>query len=137
MTAPQMPAPRAADPLAALDPDRRAVAAAVAGLLIPEAHGMPSAADVVGDARLRFVLGARPDLAEALAAALRPELGDDPQARLDTLERDEPANHAALVQAIVFAYYTDRGRPRAPGLPRPAWRRRSTPGSSPSTSRRA
>jgi hypothetical protein len=108
MSAPQMPAPRAADPLAGLDPDRRAVAAAVAGLLIPEAHGMPSAADVVDDARLRFVLGARPDLAEPLAEALRPELGHDPQARLDTLERDEPARHAALVQAIVFAYYTDR-----------------------------
>ena len=32
---------------------------AVADHLIPAAHGMPSAADVVGDARLRFVL-ARP-----------------------------------------------------------------------------
>ena len=64
-------------------PPGGATLAAIAGHLIPAAHGMPSAGDVVGEARLRFVLGARPDLAEPLAAALRPELGDDPQARLD------------------------------------------------------
>ena len=38
---------------------------------------MPSAADVLGDDRLRFVLNARPDLLEPLRAALRRELGDD------------------------------------------------------------
>ncbi len=48
---------------------------------------MPSAAEVVTEERLRFVLAARPDLAEPLRAALRPELGDDPQARLDALAR--------------------------------------------------
>ena len=94
-------------PQAALDAGRLATLAAVAGLLIPEAHGMPSAAEVVGDARLRFVLGARPDLAEPLAASLRPELGEDPSARLEALERDEPANHGALISTVVFGYYTD------------------------------
>ncbi len=68
---------------------------------------MPSAGAIVDDARLRFVLGARPDLAEPLRAALRPELGDDPAARLAALERDEPANHAALLLAVVGGYYTD------------------------------
>ena len=34
------------DPVAALDPDARAAFSAVAGHLIPAAHGMPSAADV-------------------------------------------------------------------------------------------
>jgi hypothetical protein len=105
------------DPLAAMDGGRRAVLAAVADRLIPAAHGMPAAGAVVGEPRIRFVLGARPDLAEPLAAALRPELGDDPAARLEILERDEPGHHAALVQAIVFGYYTDRGVRERLGYP--------------------
>ena len=96
------------DPLVDFDPDRRAVFSAIADRLIPEAHGMPSAAHVVGDARLRFVLRARPDLVDPLLSALRPELGDDPAARLDTLEREEPDHHAALVLAVVGGYYTDK-----------------------------
>ena len=95
------------DPLGAIDADRRATFAAVADHLIPAAHGMPSAGDVVDDARLRFVLGARPDLVEPLRAALRPELGDDPAARLAALERDEPDRHGALLLAVVGGYYTD------------------------------
>jgi hypothetical protein len=96
------------DPIAWLDAERRAAFAAVADHLIPEAHGMPSAGAVVGDVRLRFVLGARPDLAEPLRAALRPELGSDPVARLAVLERDEPENHGALLLAVVGGYYTDK-----------------------------
>jgi hypothetical protein len=95
------------DPLEAFGADDRATFAAVADRLIPAAHGMPSAGDVVGDERLRFVLNARPDLVDAVRAALRPELGDDPQARLDALGRDEPANLGALQLAIVAGYYTD------------------------------
>jgi hypothetical protein len=95
------------DPVAGLDADRRALFDAVAGHLIPAAHGMPSAGDVVGEARLRFVLAARPDLAEPLRGSLRPELGTDPAARLAALERDDPDQHAALIQAVVFGYYTD------------------------------
>jgi len=95
------------DPLATLDPGTRAAFTAVAGYLIPEAHGMPSAAAVIGDSRLRFVLTARPDLLEPLRAALRPGLGEDPAVRLATLERDEPEAHAALIGTVVFAYYTD------------------------------
>ena len=99
---------RAADLLEALEPAERAALAAVAGHLIPAAHGMPSAAEVVTDARLRFVLTARPDLVDALRAALRPDLGDDAAARVAALERDEPDHHGALVSTVVFAYYTDR-----------------------------
>jgi len=105
MTAPTAPD---ADPVGVVDAAARARLLAVAELLIPAAHGMPSAAEVVTDDRLRFVLTARPDLAAPLAAALRAELGDDPRARLDALERDEPANLAALQLAIVGGYYTDR-----------------------------
>jgi len=91
-----------------LDSGRRAVLTGVADHLIPAAHGMPSAGEVVDAARLAFVLGARPDLAEPLRNALRPELGDDPAMRLATLERDEPPHHGALLLAVVGGYYTDR-----------------------------
>jgi hypothetical protein len=93
---------------AQLDAPLMATFANVAGHLIPAAHGMPSAADVVGDDRLRFVLTARPDLVEPLVAALRPELGDDVATRLAALERDEPANLAALQLVIVAGYYTNK-----------------------------
>jgi hypothetical protein len=101
-----MTAPEAAP--AQLDAQRMARLAAVAGHLIPAAHGMPSAGDVVSEARLRFVLDARPDLLEPLQAALRPELGDDVAMRLAVLEREEPAHLAALQLVIVGGYYTDR-----------------------------
>jgi len=97
-----------ADPLIAFDTARRATFAAIADRLIPEAHGMPSAGAVVREARLRFVLTARPDLFEPLLQALRPELGDDPAGRLATLERDEPDAHGALLLAVVGGYYTDK-----------------------------
>jgi hypothetical protein len=97
-----------ADPLGAIDSDARRTFAAIAERLIPQAHGMPSAADVVDDDRLSFVLGARPDLVEPLIAALRPELGENPEARLAALESDEPANLSALQLVIVAGYYTDR-----------------------------
>jgi hypothetical protein len=107
MTTDDTPTAAHPDPLGVLDPGRRAVFTAIAGYLIPAAHGMPSAADVIGDVRLRFVLRARPDLVEPLRAALRHELGDDPAGRLEALERDEPDHHAALLLAIVGGYYTD------------------------------
>ena len=96
-----------ADPLAALDGDARGRLAAIADHLIPAAHGMPSAADVLSDDRLRFVLLARPDLLEPLSEALRPELPTDPPARLAALERVGPASVAALQLVIVAGYYTD------------------------------
>ena len=91
-----------------LDARERATLAAIAEALIPAAHGMPSAAEVVVEERIRFVLNARPDLVHPLRAALRPELGPDAAARLDTLGRDEPANLAALQLVIVGGYYTDK-----------------------------
>jgi hypothetical protein len=98
----------AGDPLAALAPTERATLAAIADRLIPAAHGMPSAADVVSDDRLRFVLTTRPDLLEPLHVALRPELGDGVQARLEALGGEEPATLATLQLVIVAGYYTDK-----------------------------
>ncbi len=100
--------PAAPDPLLAFDEAQLAAFTAVAGHLVPAAHGMPSAGEVVGAARIRFVLESRPDLIEPLGAALRPGLGDDPAARLAALERDEPDLHSALVSTVVFGYYTDK-----------------------------
>lgn len=92
---------------AALDDRERATLAAIADHFIPAADGMPSAAEVVDADRLAFVLRARPDLAEPLKAALRPELGEDVTARLAMLA-DEPANLSALQLVIVGGYYTDK-----------------------------
>jgi hypothetical protein len=90
-----------------LDDRERATVAAIADHLIPAAGEMPSAAAVVDDARLAFVLRARPDLAEPLHAALRADLGDDVGDRLARLAA-EPTSLAALQLAIVGGYYTHR-----------------------------
>jgi hypothetical protein len=108
ITTTDRPTTTSADPFALLSAEARATFAAVADHLIPAAHGMPSAATVVDEARLRFVLASRPDLADAVAAALRPELGGDVGGRLEALARDEPANLSALQLAIVGGYYTDK-----------------------------
>jgi hypothetical protein len=105
------------DEATALTRDQRATLAAIADRLIPAAHGMPSAADVVSDERLRFVVNARPDLLEPVRQALRPELGGDVQARLDRLGEEEPATLYALQLVIVGAYYTDAGVREAIGYP--------------------
>ncbi len=96
-----------ADPLATWGSAERTAFAAVADHFIPAAHGMPSAGEVIDDARLRFVLRSRPDLAEVLRLALRAELGDDPAARIAQLQQDQPEQLAALQLAVVGAYYTD------------------------------
>lgn len=90
-----------------LDASERDAFTAIADHLIPAAHGMPSAADVVSDERLRFVLNSRPDLLEPLRLALRAELGTDVVARLTRLA-DEPTNLAALQLVVVGGYYTDK-----------------------------
>ena len=96
------------EPLASLDLDMRRRFAAIADRLIPAAHGMPSAAHVVRDDRLAFVLRARPDLIAPLRRALRPDLGEDPAERLAALEQEDPSIVAALQLTIVGGYYTDR-----------------------------
>jgi hypothetical protein len=90
-----------------LDDAERASLAAIADHFIPAADGMPSAAEIMTDDRLAFVVRARPDLAEPLKAALRSELGADVGERLSALV-DEPTNLAALQLTIVGAYYTDK-----------------------------
>jgi hypothetical protein len=102
-----MPATDGEGQAPALDARERATIAAIADQLIPAAGAMPSAAEVVDDARLAFVLRARPDLTDPLHAALRAELGEDVERRLARLAA-EPTNLAALQLTIVGGYYTDR-----------------------------
>ena len=102
-----MPATDGAGPVPTLSDDERATLTAVADHLIPAAHGMPSAAEIVTDERLQFVLRARPDLGEPLKAALRPDLGSDAADRLASLT-DEPTNLSALQLTIVAGYYTEK-----------------------------
>jgi hypothetical protein len=90
-----------------LNDDERAIFTAIADHLIPAAHGMPSAADILSDDRLQFVLRSRPDLGEPLGAALRPDLGANVADRLASLA-DEPTNLSALQLTIVAGYYTDK-----------------------------
>jgi hypothetical protein len=101
-----MPATSGED-VAAIETRERMLLREIADHLIPAAHGMPSAADIVTDERLAFVLRARPDLAEPLKAALRPGLASTVEDRLARLA-DEPAHLAALQLTIVGAYYTDK-----------------------------
>jgi hypothetical protein len=96
-----MPAP------SGLTDDERATFAAIADQLIPQAHGMPSAAEIDSDDRIMFVLRSRPDLEDPLRAALRADLGSDVQSRLSKLV-NEPTNLAALQLTIVAGYYTDK-----------------------------
>src|SRR5262245_51253718 len=93
---------------ATLDADARRRFAQIADRLIPAAHGMPSAGEVVDERRLGFVLSARPDLAEPLSASLRADLGEDVEARLAALGEHEPATLGALQLVIVGGYYTDK-----------------------------
>jgi hypothetical protein len=102
-----MPATVGAGDGTTLSDDERATFTAIADHLIPAAHGMPSAAEIVIDERLRFVLRSRPDLGEPLRAALRLELGADVADRLARLA-DEPTNLSALQLTVVAGYYTDK-----------------------------
>lgn len=101
---------------ALLDAGERATLATVADHLIPAAKGMPSAADVLTEERLQFVLRARPDLGEPLKAALRPDLDPGVADRLAKLA-DEPTNLSALQLVIVAGYYTDRDVRKRIGYP--------------------
>ena len=79
---------------------------------------------------------ARPDLAEPLRAALRPELGDDVAARLATLGRraDQPRRAPAGDRRRLL--HRQAG-PRADRLSRPEGDRAPLVGATPTTSRRA
>ncbi len=81
--------------------------AALADALVPAAHGMPAASTVVDGNRLAFVVQARPDLADPLAAIVAMPMFDDPATRLDELAAQHPELLAALHLVVVAGYYSD------------------------------
>lgn len=91
-----------------LTAEERALLVTIADHLIPAAHGMPSAADILTDDRLRFVFSARPDLVEPVRTALGAGLSGDPAERVAALQDRDPAALGALQLAIVAGYYTDK-----------------------------
>jgi hypothetical protein len=101
--------PVAMSPSLELGRERLAALAAVADHLIPAAHDMPSAAAIVSEAQIAFVVRSRPDLLEPLRRALRGELADDPVTRLAALTEHDPEALDTLELVIVAAYYTDAG----------------------------
>jgi hypothetical protein len=81
---------------------------AFANVLIPEAHGMPSAGDVgVADGQLDRVLAVRDDLTEPLLRAIAQLDPDDHEGTLEHLVRDDAEAHDALLLVIVGGYYID------------------------------
>ena len=102
-----------------LSDDERATFAAIADHLIPAAHGMPSAADVVTTTDSGSCFGARPDLGEPLQAALRAELGADVAERLAPARRDEPANSVRAPARHRRRLLHRQARPRADRVPGP------------------
>ena len=81
---------------------------AFASVLIPEAHGMPSAGDVgVADGQLDRVLAVRDDLTAPLLRAIAQLDPVDHEGTLERLQRDDAEAHDALLLVIVGGYYID------------------------------
>jgi hypothetical protein len=93
-------------PPAPVDDGARSRLAAIADVLLPEAHGMPAASRVgVAEEQLDRVLHARPDLTLPLLEALAAVDPDAGEAALATLAEASPAGHGALVVVVLAGYY--------------------------------
>ena len=104
------------DLVASLTADERAALAAVADRLIPAAHDMPSAADVLTDDRLRFVLAARPETyVEGLVGFRAGRMADwiVSFAAASKLAAAASVNLAERVAALQAGWFEQAGRPRA------------------------
>ena len=79
-------------------------------MLIPAGGDMPGAADVSllrEGGPVDRVLAVRPDLAAPLAAAIDAAGDAEPRGAIERLEAERPDVFAALLQAVVGAYYLD------------------------------
>ena len=89
-----------------LNSEQRQVFATLAETLIPASDTMPSATTAeVSGALLDQVLGYRPDLVDALTAALDSSAGKDPEAALDGLSAEQPEQFEALTVLAAGAYF--------------------------------
>lgn len=94
----------------AVDGALRARFARIADGLIPGTDAMPAPSAIdIGGTQLDAVLASRPDLADDLVRALAAAAdAGDPIAWAERLAAADPAAHAALVTAVVAAYYLHR-----------------------------
>lgn len=87
------------------DSTRRALET-IGDRLIPEAHGMPAASEMmVGTSQLDMVLSSRPDLAPLLERALGDKEFDDVGDFVTRMSADDPQGYDAVTLAIVAGYY--------------------------------
>lgn len=87
------------------DSTRRAMET-VGDYLIPQAHGMPAASEMmVGTSQLDIVLSSRPDLAPVLERALGDQEIDDVAGFVTGLRTDDPEAYDAVTLAVVAGYY--------------------------------
>lgn len=78
----------------------------VGDFLIPAAHGMPAASEMmVGTAQLDVVLSSRADLAPLLERALGEAELDDVAGFVSRLRSDDPEAYDAVTLAVVAGYY--------------------------------
>jgi hypothetical protein len=104
--------------LAKFDPERRAVLAAVADLLIPSGDGMPSASGAgVAGRWLDEVLRLRPDFGPPLAAVLDGLAGAKPEAALAKLRATDPAGFGVLAEVVAGGYFLNPKVRTAIGYP--------------------
>lgn len=99
------------------DSTRRALET-IGAYLIPEAHGMPAASDMmVGTSQLDVVLSSRPDLAPLLERALGDVELDDVEADVTRLRTEDPKGYDAVTLSIVAGYYMHPTVQRLIGYP--------------------
>ena len=89
-----------------LNSEQRQVFATLAETLIPASDTMPSATTAeVSGILLDQVVGYRPDLVDALTAAMDSSVGKDPEAALDSLSAEQPEQFEALTVLAAGAYF--------------------------------
>jgi hypothetical protein len=103
---------------AKFDPDRRAVLAAVADVLIPKGDGMPSASEAgVAGRWLDEVLSLRPDFGPPLAIVVDGMKGVDPAAAVARVRAEDPAGFGVLAEVVAGGYFLNPEVRKAIGYP--------------------
>jgi hypothetical protein len=103
---------------ARFDPDRRAVLAAVADVLIPNGDGMPSASEAgVAGRWLDEVLRLRPDFGPPLATVLDAMKAVDPAAAVARVRAEDPAGFGVLAEVVAGGYFLNPEVRKAIGYP--------------------
>lgn len=91
-----------------LSPGERAKLARLADIIAPRWNALPSASDIdLSNGPIDRALRARPDLVEPLKQLLDEIRAEEGATAIEQLQRERPAQFAALMQAVAGAYYMD------------------------------